>query len=282
MKTWLTPLLLSTTALLAPPALAEDCSDHRDLCSQYNYQDLWWDPNQSGMSVNISQQGDTLVATWQHYDDNGNPTWLQASGPVSVLGRWGYNIPSLFTLSFYPGLNDVPLYRATGPAPGPDYSAADVQTTAVGKVSIEFTGANWAHLEYDYNGKSGKLPLQRYTYDIPSLAGQWRFTSIVTDSGTGKASYQSGSAIFSDPVISVTGTPFHHYMITGDLAANPALDIQALRLYATGSVFSASCETGGAQKACYVDEIRVIGDTFLLKGTVSGNAIRLLGVRESD
>ncbi|MDR2031479.1 MAG: hypothetical protein LBP86_04305, partial [Azoarcus sp.] len=242
MKTWLTPLLLSTTALLAPPVLAADCSDHRNVCSRFNYQDLWWSPDQSGMSVNISQQGDTLVATWQHYDDNGNPTWLQASGPMSVR-RAEYNTLLPFPylprpISFYPSLYDVPLYRATGPAPGPDYSAADVQTTAVGKVSIRFEGKNWAYLEYDYNGKSGRLYLQRYTYDIPSLAGQWRFTSIITDSGTGETSYQSGSAIFSDPVIS---DDLLHYTITGDLAANPALDIQALRLYATGSVFSASC-----------------------------------------
>jgi hypothetical protein len=232
------------------------------------------------MSVNISQQGDTLVATWQHYDDNGNPTWLQASGPVSVR-EWRNLLLSPFTISFHPGLYDVPLYRATGPAPGPDYSAADVQTTAVGKVSIRFEGNNLAYLGYDYNGKSGGLRLQRYTYDVPSLAGQWRFTSIATDSGTGETSYQSGSAIFSGPVIS--DDLLHHYTITGDLAANPALDIQALGLRATGSVFSDNtCETGGAQKACSVDEFRVIGDTFLLRGTVSRNDIHLLGVRESD
>ncbi|MDR0715917.1 MAG: hypothetical protein LBF50_00675 [Azoarcus sp.] len=299
MRNWLDTILLSA-ALLAPPVLAADkdnisillppsCSDYQELCHQYDYQDLWWDPAQSGMGVNIDQQGDTLVATWYHYDDNGNPVWLQASGKMTTGGSSimcaHADISCITTI--YLGVYDVPLYRTTGPTPGPNYSATDVKATPVGTASISFIGANFGSLHYTYDNKIvGLLDLQRYTYNPPSLAGKWRFISIITDAN-GDTSYQSGSAIFSDPIVD---DYYHNYTITGDLATNSAIDFQTLSLHPAGSIFGdVSCKTGEARRWCEVFEVRIIGDTFLLKGVVSSNqtiipasGIRIMGVRAPD
>ena len=37
-----------------------------------NFQDLWWNPSESGWGVNVAHQGDILFATLFTYDENGN------------------------------------------------------------------------------------------------------------------------------------------------------------------------------------------------------------------
>ena len=44
-----------------------------------NYQDLWWNPNESGWGINISQQGDVMFATWFIYGAGNQPTWIYLS-----------------------------------------------------------------------------------------------------------------------------------------------------------------------------------------------------------
>lgn len=65
-----------------------------------NYQDLWWNPAESGWGINVTHQDDTLFATLFTYGDDGRNLWFFMSG--------GYKQPDG---SF---LGD--LYLATGPA----------------------------------------------------------------------------------------------------------------------------------------------------------------------
>src|SRR5205814_2240827 len=46
--------------------------------SATNYQDLWWAAGgvESGWGVNVTQQGETLFATWFTYGSDGAPLWL--------------------------------------------------------------------------------------------------------------------------------------------------------------------------------------------------------------
>src|SRR3990167_7926115 len=74
--------------LLAAPAFAA------------NYQDLWWNPAESGWGINITHQGDTMFATWFIYDAAGKPLWLvMSNGVKSGSGSFSGD-----------------LYRTSGPA----------------------------------------------------------------------------------------------------------------------------------------------------------------------
>ena len=45
-----------------------------------NYQDLWWNPAESGWGVNLTHQDDTIFATLFTYKPSGDATWYVASG----------------------------------------------------------------------------------------------------------------------------------------------------------------------------------------------------------
>ncbi len=49
-----------------------------------NYQDLWWNPSESGWGIQIVQQSDTLFLTWFIYDTAGNPTWVVSDGVTRI------------------------------------------------------------------------------------------------------------------------------------------------------------------------------------------------------
>ena len=47
-----------------------------------NYQDLWWNPDESGWGINVTHQDNTLFATLFTYDATGRGLWLVMSGGV--------------------------------------------------------------------------------------------------------------------------------------------------------------------------------------------------------
>src|SRR5260370_37259596 len=55
-----------------------------DLTTATNFQDLWWAApagSESGVGVNLTQQGTTSCATWFTYDANFNALWLSVTAP---------------------------------------------------------------------------------------------------------------------------------------------------------------------------------------------------------
>jgi hypothetical protein len=93
-----------------------------------NYQDLWWNPYQSGWGVNIAHQGDTLFATYYTYDANGKGVWYVMPNTVK------YDAGTQFT--GYTG----PMAVATGPAfDSPSWDASKVKLTNMGDISFLFT-----------------------------------------------------------------------------------------------------------------------------------------------
>jgi hypothetical protein len=71
-----------------------------DRASSTNYQDLWWNPSESGWGVNLAHQGSIIFATLYTYDSGGNPMWLAMSAGQQVG-----------TTRTYQG----PLHRYSGP-----------------------------------------------------------------------------------------------------------------------------------------------------------------------
>jgi lysyl endopeptidase len=114
-----------------------------------NYQDLWWNPAESGWGVNIAHQDDTLFATLFTYDASGQPTWF-------VMSRGDMMSPGVYTGT---------LYRTTGPAfnttPWPTSLAPP---TSVGSMTFHFTHGNQATLTYSVNGASVVKQIQRQTF----------------------------------------------------------------------------------------------------------------------
>lgn len=138
-----------------------------------NYQDWWWDPQQSGMGFNVGHQGNTVVVAWYNYGEDGKASYLTMAGPLngSVL--------------------KAGLYRGTGPAPGPGYSASQVKQTLVGEASITFGSDNHAQFNYSFDGKEGTLALERFTYDTTDITGTWSFVNKNTYVGCDNSGYNN-------------------------------------------------------------------------------------------
>ena len=146
MKFW--PMLTSTCmALFSALSHAGD------------YQDWWWDPQQSGMGFNVGHQGNTVVLAWYNYSEDGKASYLTMAGPLngSVL--------------------KAGLYRGTGPAPGPAYSASQVKQILVGEATITFESGALAQFSYSFDGKAGAIALQRFNYATTDITGAWDFVS---------------------------------------------------------------------------------------------------------
>lgn len=57
-----------------------------------NYQDMWWNPAESGWGINLTHQGDRIFATWFSYGDDGTPRWLFMIADRTAAGVYGGEI----------------------------------------------------------------------------------------------------------------------------------------------------------------------------------------------
>jgi mono/diheme cytochrome c family protein len=104
-----------------------------------NYSGMWWNPAESGWSVNVNHQGDIVFATLLTYDAAGAPLWLVLlEGLLQPDGR---------TFS-------GALYRTTGPAfdAQPFAPITDANLTSVGTMALTFESPRAATLAYNYLG----------------------------------------------------------------------------------------------------------------------------------
>jgi hypothetical protein len=120
-------------AFANPPTVCTTTSADRS--SSTNYQDLWWNPNESGWGVTVAHEGDTLFALLYVYDGNTTPRWFSMSNGGLVGTRT------------YSGA----LYTASGP---PFYTTpwTTATLTQVGNMTFTFTDGNHGTLSYTVNG----------------------------------------------------------------------------------------------------------------------------------
>lgn len=133
------------------------------------YQDFWWNPSMSGMGWNFSQQNSTVVMAWFHYGDDGKASFLTLSGELQSNKLKGN------------------LYRSTGTPPQANYNPANVNTAPVGTAEVEFTASNAAVFTYSYDGRSGRIDLERFTFSTPNLTGRY--------SGAFRETFTCGSSV---------------------------------------------------------------------------------------
>jgi len=112
-----------------------------------NYQDLWWNPNESGWGVNITHQGNTLFATLFTYTNSGRDGWLVASG----LARQA------------DGSYSGPLYLTSGP-PFNAQPWSSIAVSEVGTMGFRFTSGNSGTLTYSVLGTTVVKSIQRQVF----------------------------------------------------------------------------------------------------------------------
>jgi hypothetical protein len=122
-----------------------------DRAAATNYQDLWWNPAESGWGVNLAHQGNVIFATLYTYDANGNPMWLAMSSGQLVGTRT------------YQG----PLHRYSGPAFNTSPWAPPVTPLEVGVMRFTFTDGKSGTLTYSVNGVTVTKSITRYEFSNP-------------------------------------------------------------------------------------------------------------------
>lgn len=97
---------------------------------------LWWNANESGWGLSLTQQGATIVAAWFTFDDNGKPTWYVASCSISINECSG------------------DLYKSNGGS-SPVITWNGTGVTKVGTLKLAFTDNAKGTMTYTINGVSG-------------------------------------------------------------------------------------------------------------------------------
>ena len=115
-----------------------------------NYQDLWWNPSESGWGMNVTQQGSVAFATLFDYDAAGHATWW-------VMSNGAQTSPGVFTGA---------LYSVTGPVFNANPWTA-IAATAVGTMTLQFTSGTTGSLTYSVNGTTVQKSIQRQTFSSP-------------------------------------------------------------------------------------------------------------------
>jgi predicted dienelactone hydrolase len=128
-----------------------------NLAQATNYQDLWWNPSESGWGINFAHEGATIFATWFTYDVDGSATWLSMT--AQNTGQ--------------PGVFVGDLYRSTGPP----FSAVPFDPTSVGRIlvgnaSLTFVDGADAMFSYNVSGTARNETITRQIFRPPGTLCQ--------------------------------------------------------------------------------------------------------------
>ncbi len=130
-----------------------------DLTLAYNYQDLWWAApagSQPGWGINITQQGETVFATWFTYNLDQTPLWFSVTAPLTAAAT-------------YSGT----LYQTSGPAfNSVPFLPADVTATAVGTATFTFTDGNTGTFAYTIADVAQTAAITRQVFVSPGTVCQ--------------------------------------------------------------------------------------------------------------
>ncbi|MEO8566989.1 MAG: choice-of-anchor D domain-containing protein [Betaproteobacteria bacterium] len=121
------------------------------------YEGLWWNSpagSEAGWGINLTQQGDTIFASWFTYDLTGKAWWLVMSANKTAPGTFAGT-----------------LFQATGPpfsaVPFPPIGSTGGATGAtVGSGTLKFSDANNGSFEYTVDGISQTKAITRETFGI--------------------------------------------------------------------------------------------------------------------
>lgn len=120
--------------------------------SNVDYTDLWWNSSESGWGIELTQQYETIFATWYTYNDKGEAIWYVASDC------------KMNAADAVPGCAGE-LYMVTGgTGMTVPWNAATKLTTPVGSLSITFSDASNGTMNYTINGTSATRAITRQVF----------------------------------------------------------------------------------------------------------------------
>ena len=114
-----------------------------------DYTDLWWNPNESGWGMNITQKGNNMFVAWYGYDIGGRPLFATMPGGTFA----GANT---FTSRFY---------TTTGPWFGnAPFNASLVATQDVGSATLAFANRDTATFTFTIKGVTQTKSITRQLF----------------------------------------------------------------------------------------------------------------------
>lgn len=111
---------------------------------------LWWNQNESGWGMTITQQYDTIFVAMYTYDSNRNPIWYVATNCPVIAGGC-----------------TSPLYRVTG---GTELTVPwnpNLAVVPVGSISLVFSDNNTGTMSYTINGAPASKAITRQVFRGP-------------------------------------------------------------------------------------------------------------------
>lgn len=153
-----------------------------------DYSALWWNENESGWGVALTQQYETIFATLYSYDASGNPVWYVASScPLSGNGCTG------------------DLYQVTGGSAPTMAWSATLAVTKVGTVSFVLNDSCTGTMTYTINGVTTTKAI---TNQLPA-ANQCAASTVAVKAAAGVcAATLTQGLTLQVPQLYIAGSPY--------------------------------------------------------------------------
>ncbi len=123
-----------------------------------NYQDMWWQPTESGWGLKVLHQGGTISAVLFHYRADRKPVWyLMSNATAAPAGE------------IYTGT----LFETTGsPLFGP-FVPSSGTTRNVGTMTLRFDSSTSAQVDYTIDGQTTSKAIERITFAANDVNGNY-------------------------------------------------------------------------------------------------------------
>ncbi len=193
----------------------------------------WWNHNESGWGIHLTERGNTIFAAWYTYDAGGNPKWYVStctkSSGLACAGS---------------------VLQVTGPRFfGVPFNPSAVSATPAGNLAINFTGIDSGTFAYSVNGVSRQVAIERQVLQASGASPATNYTDLwwggASESGWGLAiTHQFTTMFLAWYVYGDTGEPVWYVATIANATATGG---SGTLFRTTGPPFSTSFNPGAVQ-----------------------------------
>ncbi len=149
-----------------------------------NYQGLWWNANESGWGMSITQHGNMIFGALYTYDDAGQPTWYVIPNcPVSTASCTG------------------DIYKVTGGSPpSMPWNGSAKNVTRAGAGTLTFASTSTGAFTYTINNVAGSKSITQQVFATGTTAPAIDYTDLwwnAGESGWGVSLTQQFGTVFA-------------------------------------------------------------------------------------